>query len=75
MHPEHDDSPGRRQVHVKICEASWDGWDTYARKQGVTLAALIDAIGHYLAKGAVEGAEAKTVDEARQIDADRRKRG
>lgn len=74
MHPEHDDQAGRKQIHVKVCPSSWDGWDLYAQKQGVTLAALLDAIGHYLAAG--EGALAEgPVTEAREIDRDRRRRG
>jgi hypothetical protein len=73
MNPSHDDQAGRKQIHVKICTASWDGWDLYARKQGVTIAALLDAIGHQLMAGLEE--LRGPVEEAREIDRDRRRRG
>lgn len=77
MQPTHDDSD-RKQIHVKVCRSSWEGWEDYARREGVTLAALLDAIGHQLA--AVAGRNGtqlgkSVVPEAREIDADRRRRG
>lgn len=71
VYPEHDDQAVRKQIHVKVCPASWHGWDRFARKQGVTLAALIDAIGHQLGDAEIDGVE---VEGAREIDANRRRR-
>lgn len=71
----HDDND-RKQIHVKVCRTSWEAWNRYAANEGVTLAALLDAIGHQLA--GVQGANglgAKAVPEARKLDAERRRRG
>lgn len=72
---QHDDQAGRRQIHVKVCPVAWNAWEMFARKQGVSMAALIDAIGHQLAEAKPGPLQSAAVNEAREIDANRRRRG
>jgi hypothetical protein len=78
---EHDGS--RQLVSGFVCAASMAGWKTFSETFGVTLTALLDAMGHRLAAHAqlppdripveVPGLDA-AIDAARRIDARRRSR-
>jgi hypothetical protein len=65
----------RRQVHCKIRQESWQHLDRYVRRQGVTIAALIDTLAAQLAGEPAKLDLTTAVEEARIVDGERRRRG
>lgn len=70
---EHDDTE-RRDLHLRLCDASYQALAELSGDHGVTVAALIDSMGHSLDE--MRGNEwwQDTVRLARRIDAERRRR-
>lgn len=62
----------RRPLLLRLTPESYEGWQTYAADNGVTVTALEEAIGVQLAGGKLDLQRA--VRAARKIDAERRKR-
>lgn len=74
----HDDSK-KSSKHVRICEVSSDGWLLYCDTHGVSLTAMMDALGHVLGEMAYEPDDvgpkvAQATQLARRIDVARRRR-
>lgn len=66
-----------RKIDVRVSETARSGWDKAAREHGVTLSALIEAIGCKLDNDEVRARVQWTVgvwDDARAIDEERRAR-
>ena len=69
-----------RQMTQQLSEESYEGWRLWARSRGVSVTALIEALGRRLAT--MDQPEARlppllrdALAEARQVDDDRRRRG
>lgn len=73
----HDDTD-RKAIHVLPCLASAESWRLFTHRHGVTLTALLDALGHVLddLSDGLDGAPTvgRAVVEARRIDGYRRLR-
>ncbi len=72
--------PKRRQLALKVSTEGYDGLQGFALAHGVTITALVDAVGRYLAimdasiDRPVGPALASIVDTARMMDHERRSR-
>jgi len=72
--------PKRRQLALKVSTEGYDGLQSFALAHGVTVTALVDAVGRYLAimdsstDRPVGPALASIVDNARMMDHERRSR-
>lgn len=71
----------RWRVTVRLTEEAHSGWVDASFRRGVTIAALMEAIGIFMARHPVEPQEPPLVDirdevvnQARLVDAERRKR-
>lgn len=66
----------RRNLHVRVTDESFDGWTAFANRHGVSLAALVEAMGVQLGETLDPESEPgwKMVEQARRIDAERRSR-
>lgn len=56
---------------ARLSEESWDGWNSVARDLGVTVSALMEAIGQQLPALPLSAA---LVELAKDIDVERRRR-
>lgn len=64
---------GVRRFGARLSDAAADGWEHWAAAQGLTVSALLEAIGCELAEGTTE-LSWKTIKRAQQIQADRKRR-
>ena len=69
----------RRTINVRVSPKSAAGWTAFSNNTGASLSAIIEAIGRYL--DSIEGdpnqltdVAVDMVNEARSIDAERRRR-
>lgn len=72
-------SKERKQLNVAISKDAYEAWQTFARQRGVSMTALIEAIGQTLAVVIGQGIELPEMGEgivaqAREIDAENRRR-
>jgi hypothetical protein len=66
--------PGKRQLNVWLTEESFDAWRTFCEEQGVSVTAMLEAMGLALAKvQRPSGVVADVVKEARRLDGERRR--
>lgn len=61
------------QIKGRLTEASGRAWDKVATTEGVTMTALLEALGRALESGAWKPSR-RVIEEARRIDAERRSR-
>lgn len=59
--------------NVRLTDTSAAGWDRLCTRRGVTLTALLEAVGQMLDEGADWPID-EAIDRARQIDRERRSR-
>ena len=71
MDPAHDDT--RSTLHAMACSPSVRAWQDLCDAEGVTLTAVLDAVGHAIARGDLTIPAAVLAD-ARAITATRRRR-
>lgn len=64
--------PGKRQLNVFVSEESFEAWRRFADEHGVSVTALIEAIGRTL-PDKPSGFLAEAVREARRVDSERRR--
>lgn len=64
----------RRLLQVRLTDEARAGLDRFTTRRGVTVTALVEALGEQLAVGDDEWVPAETVARAREIDAERRSR-
>lgn len=67
--------PGKRQLNVFLTEESYDAWRAFCDEQGVSVTAMIEALGLMFTKlperpGGLLG---EAVKEARRLDGQRRR--
>jgi hypothetical protein len=69
--------PTTTAVTVRLSDAARAGWEDVCLAHGVTLTALVESIGCTFAETGITllPAAMMVIDRARQIDADRRRRG
>lgn len=69
----------RHAIHAYITEPNHTAWHDYAAEQGVSMSALLEALGEQLRDGAglttTNMAVEALIKAARRIDSDRRRRG
>jgi hypothetical protein len=70
----------RGVLHANLSGTAHRGWQDFCEDQGVSIAGLLEAIGQDLAQSVETGAsdelvQSERIRRARQIDADRRRRG
>lgn len=61
-------------LHASVSDEARDGWQQFAAAHGVSVTALIEAIGIRLADMEPPGDWSAIIEEARAIDAERRRR-
>lgn len=67
------------KISAVLSEKAYDGWRLFARSRGVSISALLEALGHVLddldqPDGRLPTLVRDAVSQARQIDDDRRRR-
>lgn len=65
----------RQALNALLSTEGYEGWELFCRAHGVTKASLLDAVGRFLA--AVDSPSPRLrrlIDEAREVDAERRSR-
>lgn len=68
-----DETKRRRGFHAYLSDESSDGWARASAEFGVSMTALAEIIGRGFASGAVT-LDADEVEQARQVDQERRAR-